>query len=52
MNRSSVFISDLPDSPPARILEMILIGTVQLIISPGIIQALSSVFTYPKLKKS
>ena len=51
---TNVFVSALliPDSPPARILELILAGNVRLVISPGIIKELGSVFTYPKLRKS
>ena len=51
---TNVFVSALliPDSPPARILEMILTGTVELVMSPGIIQEVAMVFTYDKVKKS
>lgn len=51
---TNIFVSALliPDSPPARILELILEAKLRLVISPGIIKELGSVFAYPKLKKS
>ncbi len=51
---TNVFVSALltPDSLPARILELILEGNLRLVISPGIIQELISVFRYPMTKKS
>jgi hypothetical protein len=51
---TNVFVSALlvPDSPPARILELILQGQLRLIISPGIIKEIGQVWQYPKVKKS
>lgn len=42
----------VPDSPPARILEVALKGYLRLIVSPGIIKEIDLVFNYSKLKKS
>jgi putative PIN family toxin of toxin-antitoxin system len=51
---TNVFVSALltPDSPPARILELIIERNLRLVISPGIIRELGLVFEYPKLKKA
>lgn len=51
---TNVFVSALlvPDSPPARILELALQGSLRLIISPAILKEIGSVFQYPRLKKS
>ena len=51
---TNVFVSALliPDSPPARILEFALKGNLRLVMSPGIIKEIGSVFNYPRLKKS
>ncbi len=51
---TNVFVSALliPDSPPARILELALKGTLRLVLSPGIIKEIGVVFNYPRLKKS
>jgi putative PIN family toxin of toxin-antitoxin system len=51
---TNVFVSALlvPDSPPAKILEFVLKGSLRLIVSPGIVKEIDLVFNYPKLKKS
>jgi putative PIN family toxin of toxin-antitoxin system len=51
---TNVFVSALlvPDSPPARILEFALEGILRLVMSPGIIKEIGSVFNYPRLRKS
>jgi putative PIN family toxin of toxin-antitoxin system len=51
---TNVFVSALlvPDSPPARILELALQGQLRLIISPAIIGEIGQVCHYPKVKKS
>ncbi|MHB8070043.1 MAG: putative toxin-antitoxin system toxin component, PIN family [Desulfobaccales bacterium] len=51
---TNVFVSALlvPDSPPARILELALEGEVLLVLSPGIIREIGRVWQYPKIIKS
>lgn len=51
---TNVFISALlvPDSLPARILELVLSGQLLLVVSPGIVREIGLVLQYPKVKKS
>jgi uncharacterized protein len=51
---TNVWVSAIltPGTPPAKILELALTGTMQLIISPGIIREIGRVLQYPKVKKA
>jgi uncharacterized protein len=40
-----------PQRPPARVLELALLGKIRLIISPQLIKEIERVLTYPKVKK-
>jgi putative PIN family toxin of toxin-antitoxin system len=51
---TNVFVSALliPNSPPARVLELTLGGQLRLVISPGIIREIVQVFQYPRIRNS